>query len=214
MLNRFSIGLALILLLFGNSVFALGGDFTLTADDGTAYSLADSRGRVVVMSFGFTSCPDVCPTALATMAVALEDMGDQAENIDALFVSLDPDRDTPDLLREYTRYFHPRLRGLTGDAGALRQVAQQYRVRYAFVGKGKIDHYTLDHSANLFIIDPAGNLSRIVPHGLPPKVLADGMRHALRLGGPATPAQAPPFPTLTGTAVTHPTDRPGAIELD
>ena len=96
--------------------FGLGGDFSLTAHDGSRYALQDSRGKVVVLSFGYTYCPDVCPTALATIAGALGQLGDDAETVDALFISLDPDRDTPEKLAEYTRFFHPNLRGLTGTA--------------------------------------------------------------------------------------------------
>lgn len=181
--------LALWLLTTG-PVFALGGDFTLTGDDRNPYSLSDSRGRVVVVAFGFTFCPDICPTALATIGTALNGLGDQAAQVDALFISLDPDRDTPEHLRDYTRFFHERLRGLTGDAETLRQVADQYHVRYAFVGKGQTERYTLDHSANLFVIDTQGKLLRIIPHGLPAKVLADSLRLALRMDRTGPPPLA------------------------
>lgn len=168
-------------LLSGGPAFALGGDFSLTADDGSRYALTDSRGKVVILSFGFTFCPDICPTALATIASALNTLGDEAARVEPLFVSLDPDRDTPAHLHEYTRFFHPALRGLTGDAAQLRRIADQYRVRYAFVGKGETERYTLDHSANLFVIDTQGKLLRIIPHGLPPRVLVDSVRMALTM---------------------------------
>lgn len=175
-------GALVMMMALCSSVFGLGGDFTLTADDGTDYALSDSRGRAVVISFGYTYCPDVCPTALAVIANALNSIGEDAKQVDALFISLDPDRDTPEHLQSYTRFFHPALRGLTGEAETLRQVAEQYRVRYEFVGKGEVDRYTMDHSANLYVIDTNGKLLRIIPHGLPPKVLADSLRMAIAMG--------------------------------
>ena len=182
MRNRYSNWAAVLLLMLSSNAVGLGGDFTLTADDGSSYSLVDSRGKVVVISFGYTFCPDICPTGLATIAVALEGLGKNAAEIDALFISLDPDRDTPAHLREYTRFFHPRLRGLSGGAEDLREVANRYRVRYAFVGKGEKEHYTLDHSANLYVVDAQGKLFRILPHGLPPDALINSLRSAIALG--------------------------------
>ena len=175
-----TIWLAILILGVVDQAFGVGGDFTLTADDGSEYSLEDSRGRVVVLSFGYTFCPDVCPTALSTVAIALNRLNpDEAEKVDPLFVSLDPDRDTLERLSEYTRYFHPRLRGLTGDVDQLDTVAEAYRVRYNFVGKGETTHYTMDHSGGLYLIDPQGKLFRILPHGLPPQALVDSLRFAL-----------------------------------
>ena len=162
--------------------FALGGDFTLTAPDHSSYSLRDSCGKVVVLSFGYTFCPDVCPTALSTIAAALNRLNpEEAGQVDALFISLDPDRDTPERLAEYTRYFHPQLLGLTGSAERLQDVAERYHVRYNFVGKGEKTLYSVDHSANLFVIDAQGKLFRILPHGLPPHALVESLRSALRL---------------------------------
>lgn len=172
----------IVLMGAGTNALGLGGDFDLIADDGSKYSLADSRGQVVVVSFGYTSCPDVCPTALSTIGAALDRIGDDAEKVDPLFISLDPDRDTPEHLREYTRFFHPRLRGLTGDAAQLKEVADLYHARYEFVGKGEKERYTLDHSASLYVIDTEGRMLRIVPHGMPPRVLADSLRIAISIG--------------------------------
>lgn len=161
---------------FTAQAFAVGGDFTLTDDDGHDYSLKDSRGKAVVVAFGYTYCPDVCPTALATISSALNSIGDQASQVEALFISLDPDRDTPEHLKAYTRFFHPQLRGLTGDADRLDQIAKAYRVRYEFVGKGSKENYSMDHSASLYVIDREGKLVRMLPHGLPAKALADSLR--------------------------------------
>jgi protein SCO1/2 len=181
-------GIWLSILLAGTTGrgLALGGDFTLTADDGSQYSLHDSAGKVVVLSFGYTFCPDICPTALATVANALNGLtAAEADRVEALFISLDPDRDTPERLHEYTRFFHPKLRGLTGSAERLHEIAERYRVRYDFVGKSEREHYSLDHSASLYLIDGSGELFRILPHGLPPRALLESVRLALRL--PARP---------------------------
>lgn len=177
--RRLILGLAILCLVLGAKASTLGGEFSLTADNGAPYSLADSRGKVVVMAFGYTFCPDVCPTELATIAAALNQIGNAADQVDALFVSLDPERDTLPVLHEYTRFFHPNLRGLTGEAEQLDRVADQYRVRYAFVGKGEKERYTLDHSASFYVIDTHGKLFRILPYGLPPSALADSLRAAL-----------------------------------
>jgi protein SCO1/2 len=174
-------GFGILLAMLAQNAMSLGGDFTLTADDGSDYTLSDSRGKVVVLSFGYTHCPDVCPTGLAVIANALNSIGDDAKRVDAFFVSLDPERDTPDFLRQYTRFFHPGLRGLTGSADQLQQVADDYHVRYEFVGKGTATRYTMDHSANIYVVDVQGRLLRIIPHGLPPQVLADSLTMALTM---------------------------------
>ncbi|WP_316369569.1 SCO family protein [Candidatus Thiodiazotropha sp. CDECU1] len=157
----------------------VGGDFTLVAHDGSEYSLQDSRGKVVVIAFGYTFCPDICPTALSTISSALNSLGDDVDLVDALFVSLDPERDTLEHLAEYTQYFHTNLLGLTGTPEQLHEIAKLYQVRYDFVDKGTNKYYTMDHSANLYIIDAEGNLVRILPHGLPPQALLDSLRFAI-----------------------------------
>ena len=174
--------LTLLWLAISAPAWSLGGDFSLQDGNGHPYSLADSRGRVVIMAFGYTFCPDVCPTGLATIAAALRQLGDDADDVDPLFISLDPERDTPEVLREYAQFFHPRMRGLTGTAEQLRRVAALYRVRYAFVGKGSGPRYTMDHSANLYVVDASGALVRILPHGLPADAVADALREAISRG--------------------------------
>lgn len=163
----------------GSSAWALGGDFALTRDDGKTYHLSDSHGHVVVLSFGYTFCPDVCPTALATISAALKSLGERAEEVDAFFVTLDPERDSTEKLRSYTQFFHARLHGLTGTAEDIAEIAERYKVRYRFVGKGTSEYYTLDHSASTYVVDRNGKLTGIIPHGVPPTVLADAIDTAL-----------------------------------
>lgn len=171
--------LFLALLLAGSHVFAVGGNFTLTSHENTSYSLADSQGKVVVIAFGYTFCPDICPTALATISSALHRIGDAANQVDPLFISVDPDRDTPEKLGEYIPYFHPRLIGLTGNAETIAEIAKRYYVRYEFVGKGQNENYTVDHTASLYVVDRAGKLMTVLPHGLPPQALADSLMQAI-----------------------------------
>jgi len=157
----------------------IGGDFQLIDQDGRPFSLSQVRGKVVVLSFGYTFCPDICPTTLAVISAALRQLGDQADRVQGIFISLDPDRDTPEKLRDYVRYFDARLIGLTGTAKELKEVADRYRVRYAFVGKGEREHYSLDHSASIYILDAEGRVARLVPYGLPPEEIVETVRGLL-----------------------------------
>lgn len=157
----------------------IGGDIQLVDQDGRAFSLQQTRGKVVVLAFGYTFCPDVCPTTLAVIAAAMRQLGDQADQVQPIFVSLDPDRDTPEKLGRYVRYFDPRMIGLTGSAAAIAEVADRYKVRYAFVGKGERAHYTLDHSASIYVLDLEGRLARLIPYGLPPEEISRTVRDLL-----------------------------------
>lgn len=146
----------------------IGNDFTLTDQEGRPFRLQQLRGKVVLLSFGYTYCPDICPTELAAMSRVLDGLGNDADRVQGLFISLDPQRDTPGVLKNYLAYFHPRLIGLTGSTESIREVAGQYRVRYRKNLRPSGD-YSLDHSANLYLIDQQGRLASIVPYGLPPE---------------------------------------------
>ncbi len=155
---------------FSNSVNAssMGGDFSLTDQHGNPFQLQQLRGKVVLLFFGYTYCPDICPTELAGVSRVLDALGTQADRVQGLFITLDPQRDTPRVLKDYLAYFNPQLIGLTGSPAAIDRVSTQYRVRY--LKQQRPDNsYSLDHSTNLYIIDPAGELSTVVPYGLPPE---------------------------------------------
>jgi len=169
------LGLALALLPAASPATSAGGDFELTDQNGEPWSTQSARGQVVLLSFGYTFCPDICPTTLATINAALKQLGDDAAQVQPVFVSLDPERDTPERLHEYVNWFNPRLIGLTGSAETLRQVADRYRVRYARVQTEGADYYTLDHSASLYLLDRNGELARMLPHGLPVDALVDAI---------------------------------------
>ncbi len=157
---------------------APGGDFTLTDQTGTPFSLTQLRGKLVLLFFGYTYCPDICPTELSHVAAVLDALGEEAAGVQGLFVSLDPDRDTPAVLRNYTHYFNQGLIGLTGTQAEVDRVAGQYQVRYSrhALANGS---YSLDHSANLYVIDRQGALAAVVPYGLPPEHLLNLVRDLL-----------------------------------
>lgn len=142
-----------------------GGDFSLMAAEGPL-SLADLRGQVAVLFFGYTQCPDVCPTGLAWLALALHELpAEQQERVTGVFISVDPDRDSPERLAAYTEYFHPRIIGVTGSAAELERVAGQYGAAYHRVAGDSALGYLIDHSAFYYVLDPEGVLVGILPHG-------------------------------------------------
>lgn len=145
----------------GTEVHAAGGDFTLSSTDGPL-ALSDLRGKVVLMFFGYTSCPDVCPITLAVISRVFAAMTPQEqEKLAALFVSLDPERDTPDRLRQYTEYFHPKIVGVTDRQEIIQQVLKDYGVRYE--RKEKPDTalgYVISHTVDILVVDRNGRLQQ------------------------------------------------------
>ena len=144
---------------------AVGGDFTLTSAHGKAVSLRDFRGKLVLLYFGFATCPDICPTDLAEIGKALRALGSAARDIQPIFVTLDPQRDTQAILREYAAAFHPRMVALTGTPDEIRAVAERYKVFYEPVPLPGAAGYTLDHTAFTYLIDREGKYIGIFPPG-------------------------------------------------
>lgn len=141
-------------------------DFSLIDHEGKPFHLRDLRGKVVLVFFGYTLCPDVCPLELQHMATALKRLGDDSKHARGLFVTLDPDHDRPEVLRQYMDYFDGGLIGLTGTLRQTDRVAKQFRVIYE-KNPGSANQYTMDHTANLFVLDRSGKLTTIVPFGFP-----------------------------------------------
>lgn len=139
-----------------------GQDFRLNDPDGQPRSLADFRGKAVMVFFGFTQCPDVCPTALIRAAEVKHLLGDQAGRLQVIFVTLDPERDTPAVLREYTTAFDADFLGLYTTLEDTRSLADEFRIFYRKVPTG--GSYTMDHTATSYVYDPAGALRLAVPH--------------------------------------------------
>jgi protein SCO1 len=154
----------------------LGPDFRLTDHNGKERTLADFRGKVVALFFGYTHCPDVCPTTLSEMANALKALGPDAQRVQVLFVTVDPRRDTPELLRDYVPAFNPGFLGLYGDAAATAKVTKDFKI-YAAERPGKTpESYTVDHSAQTLVFDAQGKLRLMLPYGMPGDKVASDLR--------------------------------------
>lgn len=155
-----------------------GQGFTLQDPQGRSRSLAEFKGRAVLLFFGFTQCPDVCPTALARAADVMQRLGPaQAARVQVIFVTVDPDRDTAPVLAAYTQAFHPGFLGLMGDAAATERTARDFKVFYRRVPTGS--SYTMDHTALSFVFDPQGRLRLAVKHEQSAADLADDLRRLL-----------------------------------
>ena len=159
---------------------SFGRDFALTDATGKARKLADFRGKAVVIFFGYTQCPDVCPTTLAALAETMKQLGPDADRVQVLFVTVDPARDTPALLAQYVPAFDPRFLGLYGDDEATQKVAREFKIIYQKQPGSTPDTYTMDHSAGTYIFDPQGRLRLFVSHGQGPAVFAHDLREILR----------------------------------
>lgn len=140
--------------------------------------LEEFRGKPVVLFFGFTRCPDVCPTTLAQIAAAVKSLGADADRVQMLFVSVDPERDTPEALGEYVRAFDPRIVALRGDAAATQRVAKEFRIYYEKRPQGAT--YTVDHSSQAYVLDAQGRLRLLVRHERIGQDLAADLRTLLR----------------------------------
>ena len=134
---------------------AIGGPFTLTDQDGRAFSDRDLAGKPYLVFFGFTHCPDVCPTTLFDVSEVMRNLGPDADKTAALFISVDPERDTPAVLKDYLSSFDPHVRGLTGEPATLAAVFKEFRVYYKKVPLEGGD-YTMDHSALVYLMDKGG----------------------------------------------------------
>lgn len=155
-----------------------GKGFMLKDVHGQPRSLADYRGKVVSLFFGYTQCPDVCPTNLLGMAQVMKLLGPDADRVQVLFATIDPERDTPELLAQYVPAFDPRFVGLYGTAEETRQVAQEFKVLYQKQGSGP--HYTVDHTTGTYVFDPEGRLRLYVAHNTKPELIAEDIRRLLK----------------------------------
>ena len=154
----------------------IGGPFALTDQNGVHRTDTDFRGKLMLVYFGFTSCPDICPTDLQAIGLALDQLGKGAEQVQPIFVTIDPERDTPQLLADYVPMFHPRLIGLSGDANSIRQAARAYRVYYAKVPRTDGSDYTIDHSGFIYLMDAVGHYVGFFPPGTSPDRMAEVIR--------------------------------------
>lgn len=159
---------------------SFGGQLSLTDHHGRARTLADFRGKVVAVFFGFTHCPDACPTTLAELAQVVRALGPDGDKVQVLFVTVDPERDTPEVLRRYVSAFHPSFLGLYGDAQATARAAKEFKVFYQKQPL-KEGGYSVDHTAATYILDREGRLRLFASHGTAAQALLHDIR--LLLGG-------------------------------
>ena len=145
----------------------VGGDFTLTDERGRRRSLRDFRGKIVVLYFGFTTCPDICPTDMLAIGKAVASLKKEARAVQPLFVTLDPARDKPAVIAEYVKNFHRSFVALTGSQEEIRRVASAYKVFYERVPVEGAFGYTIDHAAFTFLIDRKGKYVGFIPPGTP-----------------------------------------------
>ena len=162
------------------AAIAEGGDFTLESANGPV-SLKDYRGKLVLVYFGYTFCPDICPTSLAATAEGLKLLTpEEAARVAMIFISVDPERDTPARLKEYVEFFHPNMVGVTGKPEDLAEIAKRYGVFYA---KQKVatagNGYVVDHSVDTYVVAPDGQLVGKIAHATPPNEVAAEIRKRL-----------------------------------
>jgi cytochrome oxidase Cu insertion factor (SCO1/SenC/PrrC family) len=157
----------------------VGGAFELTDQSGRRRTDADFRGRLVVLYFGYTYCPDVCPTELQSISLALDRLGAAADAVQPIFITVDPERDTPARLAEFVASFHPRLIGLTGSLAEIRKTAIAYRTFFAKNGTTPAGEYSVDHTGFIYLIGKDGHYLGFLPPGATPDEIADAIRARL-----------------------------------
>ena len=160
-----------------------GKELALNGHDGKPRTLADFRGKVVVLFFGFTHCPDICPTTLADMAAVMKKLGPEAARVQVLFVTVDPERDTPDIMAKYVPAFDPGFLGLSGDVAATQRAAKEFKIFYEKRPGGAPGAYSVDHSAQSYVLDAKGQLRLFVRHDRIAQDLAEDLRTLLRAAG-------------------------------
>lgn len=155
-------------------------NFTLTNQDGRPFQLENLRGRVVLLFFGYTSCPDACPTTLSKLARVYKLLGQQSDRVVTLFISVDPGRDTPRVLKDYLKYFRLNSVGLTGTKEEIDRVVQLYGARYEIEKSDSAAGYHINHSTDLYLIDQKGEVAHRFKYEAGTKEIADGIRQLIR----------------------------------
>ena len=157
----------------------VGGPFELTDQTGHRRTDADFQGKLIVIYFGYTYCPDVCPTELQSISLALDKLGAAADIVQPLFITVDPERDTPARLADFVSSFHPRLIGLTGSLAEIRKTAIAYRTFFAKNGVTTPDDYSVDHTGFIYLLGKDGRYLGFLPPSLSPDAIADAIRARL-----------------------------------
>jgi cytochrome oxidase Cu insertion factor (SCO1/SenC/PrrC family) len=157
------------------------GRYLLMDANGRAVTNADFPGKFQLVAFGYTYCPDICPTTLVEAAAIMKQLGDRAERVQPLFITVDPERDTPQVLAAYTAYFHPRIIGLTGSPALVARAAQNFNARYEKVTEpgAPPDRYHVDHSAGMYLLGPDGSYIRKFGYSTPAAEIAERIERLL-----------------------------------
>jgi protein SCO1/2 len=155
-------------------------DFELTDQRGNSFPLSEQRGRLVLMFFGYTNCPDVCPLTLAEYREIKSQLGEQASQVEFVFITVDPERDTPARMNDYVSSFDPTFVGLSGEMADLEKVWSDYWVYRAKVETGSASGYAMDHTARMYLVDANGNLRLTYPYGFEVEKIVSDLRHMLR----------------------------------
>mgnify|MGYP003574604574 CR=1 FL=1 len=154
-------------------------DFELTANHGQIVSLQDFEGKLVMLYFGYTFCPDVCPATLSELGGALDLLGKQANDIQVIMISVDPERDTPEMLAEYVTHFDPSFLGVTGSMEEIARVAALYGIFFEAHEGTEATGYLVDHTATVMVVDQDGHLKLVFPFGTPAEDIAEDLSHIL-----------------------------------
>jgi len=159
---------------------AIGGPFTLVTTDSKAVSEQTYRGKWMLIYFGYTFCPDACPTALTNMSIALQTLREEVDPIQPLFITIDPKRDTAKVLGEYLKSFDPRIEGLTGNETQTEAIVKTYRVYVEPQKAGGDGSYLVDHSSYVYLMDPQGKFVDVIEGATPPAQMAEWLRKSMR----------------------------------
>jgi protein SCO1 len=159
-----------------------GRNFELTGADGKPHKLADFKGKLVVVFFGFTQCPDVCPTTLAQMAQAVKKLGPDGDRVQVVFITVDPERDSPAVLAQYVPAFDPRFIGLYGNAEQTAKTAREFKVFFEKVSGKSAGSYSIDHTAASYVFDTSGRLRLFVKHDQPLEWIVADLKTLLAAG--------------------------------
>jgi len=154
-------------------------DFSLTDHTGKPSSLADFQGKLVVVFFGFVNCPDVCPGTMIDMKGAMEELGEQADQVQVIFITVDPERDSQELLAQYVPAFDKRFLGLRGTVEQTKTVAREFKVFFSKVPGTTEDNYTVEHTAASYVFDPSGKVRLMIRNGVGAKTIAADLKQLL-----------------------------------
>ncbi|QFI68577.1 SCO family protein [Sinorhizobium alkalisoli] len=164
---------------FAASPVTVGGPFSLVAPDGNTVTDSDFRGKWMLVFFGYTYCPDICPTTLSEMAIALDRLGEEGKAVQPIFITVDPKRDTPDVIGQYTRAIDPRIMGLSGSPQQLTAAAREYGAYSERHGSGHHGDHLIDHSTYIYVMDPQGKFVRGLEGGASGDEIADTLRRLI-----------------------------------